>query len=86
MYSHNTGTGEAADIRNAVQKIVLSHDWALQMHGFYVDTESKTIRFDAVVSFDIKPKEAVRILCEDIKELYPDYTVHITPDIDLTDL
>ena len=56
------------------------------MHGFYVDTESKTIRFDAVVSFDIKPKEAVRILCEDIKELYPDYTVHITPDIDLTDL
>jgi cation diffusion facilitator family transporter len=86
VYSHNTGTGEAADIRNAVQKIVLSHDWALQMHGFYVDTESKTIRFDAVVSFDIKPKEAVRILCEDIKELYPDYTVHITPDIDLTDL
>ena len=86
VYSHNTGTGEAADIRNAVQKIVLSHDWALQMHGFYVDTESKTIRFDAVVSFDIKPKDAVRILCEDIKELYPDYTVHITPDIDLTDL
>ena len=86
VYSHNTGTGEAADIRNAVQKIVLSYDWALQMHGFYVDTESKTIRFDAVVSFDIKPKEAVRILCEDIKELYPDYTVHITPDIDLTDL
>ena len=86
VYSHNTGTGEAADIRNAVQKIVLSHDWALQMHGFYVDTESKTIRFDAVVSFDIKPKEAVRILREDISAHYPDYTVHITPDIDLTDL
>ena len=86
VYSHNTGTGEAADIRNAVQKIVLSYDWALQMHGFYVDTESKTIRFDAVVSFDIKPKEAVRILREDISAHYPDYTVHITPDIDLTDL
>ena len=86
VYSHNTGTGEAADIRNAVQKIVLSHDWALQMHGFYVDTESKTIRFDAVVSFDIKPKEAVRILREDISAHYPDDTVHITPDIDLTDL
>ena len=86
VYSHNTGTGEAADIRNAVQKIVLSYDWALQMHGFYVDTESKTIRFDAVVSFDIKPKEAIRILREDISAHYPDYTVHITPDIDLTDL
>ena len=75
-----------ADIRNAVQKIVLSHDWALQMHGFYADTESRTIRFDAVVSFDIKPREAVRMLREEVCALYPEYTVSITPDIDLTDL
>lgn len=86
VYSHNTGTGEAADIRNEIQKIVLSHDWALQMHGFYVDTESKTIRFDAVVSFDIQPKQAVKILSEEISGQYPDYRVQITPDIDLTDL
>ena len=86
VYSHNTGTGEEADIRNAVQKIVLSHDWALQMHGFYADTESRTIRFDAVVSFDIKPREAVRMLREEVCALYPEYTVSITPDIDLTDL
>ena len=86
VYSHNTGTGEAAQFRNAVQQIVLSHDWALQMHGFYVDTESKTLRFDVVVSFDIQPREAVKILCEEITAQYPDYTVHITPDIDLTDL
>ena len=75
-----------SDIRNAVQKIVLSHDWALQMHGFYADTESRTIRFDAVVSFDIKPREAVRMLREEVCALYPEYTVSITPDIDLTDL
>lgn len=86
VYSHNTGTGEAADIRNEIQKIVLSHDWALQMHGFYVDTESKTIRFDAVVSFDIQPKQAVKILSEEISGQYPDYRVQITPDIDLADL
>ena len=86
VYSHNTGTGEAAQLRNSVQKIVLSHDWALQMHGFYVDTESRSLRFDVVVSFDIQPREAVKILCEEITAQYPDYTVHITPDIDLTDL
>ncbi len=86
VYSHNTGTGEAVELRNSVQQTVLSHDWALQMHGFYVDTESKTLRFDVVVSFDIQPREAVRILREEITAQYPDYTVRITPDIDLTDL
>ena len=86
VYSHNTGTGEAVELRNSVQQTVLSHDWALQMHGFYVDTESKTLRFDVVVSFDIQPREAVRILREEITTQYPDYTVRITPDIDLTDL
>ncbi len=86
VYSHNTGKGEAAEIRNSIQKTVLSYDWALQMHGFYADTQSKTVRFDVVVSFDIKPKEAVRILRKEIGEQYPDYTVNITPDIDLTDL
>ena len=86
IYSHNTGRGEAADIRNVIQKIVLSHDWALQMHGFYVDTENKNLRFDVVVSFDVRPKEAVKSLTDEISEQYPDYIIHITPDIDLADL
>ena len=34
VYSYNTTDEQAAQIRNAVQEAVLSHDWALQMHGF----------------------------------------------------
>ena len=45
VYSYNTSDDEAAQMRNAIQKMVLSHDWALQMHGFYADTEKKTIVF-----------------------------------------
>lgn len=41
VYSHNTSDDTAARMRNAIQKTVMSHDWALQMHGFYVDTEKK---------------------------------------------
>ena len=50
VYSFNTSDDEAAQIRNAVQKTVMTHDWALQLHGFYVDIQKKTIRFDVDVA------------------------------------
>lgn len=84
VYSYNTSNDEAAKIRNAVQEVVLSHDWALQMHGFYADTNKKSLRFDAVLSFDIEPKEAMKILTEDVKQLYPDYQIMIVPDADIS--
>ena len=85
VYSYNTSDDEAAKIRNTIQKLVMSHDWALQMHGFYADTEKKTIRFDVVVSFDIDRKEALETLCKEVKELYPEYEILIVPDIDVAD-
>ncbi len=86
VYSFNTKNSEAAAIRNAVQQKVFSHDWALQLHGFYADTAAKTMRFDVVTSFDVEPRECVQTLCEEIKRLYPDYSVLVTPDVDVTDL
>ena len=85
VYSFNTSDDEAAQMRNAVQKAVMSHDWALQMHGFYADTKNKTIRFDVVVSFDIDRKEAIEILYSEIGAMYPDYGLMIIPDVDVTD-
>lgn len=85
VYSYNTTNEEAAEIRNNVQKTVLSHDWALQLHGFYVDTEKKTMHFDVVISFDIDYKEAIGIMMKEVQELYPDYSVQIVPDADIAD-
>ena len=85
VYSYNTTDQEAALIRNAVQKAVLSHDWALQLHGFYADTEKKTMRFDVVVSFDVDRSEALSALYQEIQALYPDYTLLIVPDVDAVD-
>ena len=82
VYSQNTSDGEAAMMQNTVKETVLSHDWALQMHGFYVDTERKTIRFDVVVSFDVDRTEALGTLTNEIRSLYPDYRLQIIPDID----
>ena len=83
VYSYNTSDDESAKIRNAVQETVLTHDWALQLHGFYVDTAEKTMRFDVVISFDIERKEALETLTKEIRALYPDYSLLIIPDIDI---
>ena len=84
VYSYNTGDTEAAKLQNAVQELVLSHDWALQMHGFYVDTEAKDMRFDVVLSFEIEVKEALTTLARELKAAYPEYTVQIAPDVDVS--
>ena len=85
VYSYNTKNDEAAKIRNAIQQKVMSHDWALQVHGFYADTENKTIRFDVVTTFDITGRESVEILTKEIGEMYPGYELQIAHDVDVSD-
>ena len=85
VYSYNTKDDEAAAIRGRVTGIVLSHDWALQLHGFYADTVNKTLRFDVVMSFDVTVSEALSTLYSELSSALPEYTVHITPDVDAAD-
>ena len=84
LYSYNTGDTEAAKIQNDVQERVLAHDWAIQLHGFYVDTETKEMTFDVVMSFDIRPREGLQILYEEMCKAYPDYKIVIAPDVDVS--
>lgn len=85
VYARNTSDGQSAHIRNRVQEIVLAHNWALQLHGFYVDLEKKDLQFDVVLSFDVDHQAAADILTREIQTEYPQYTIHITPDVDITD-
>ena len=85
VYSCNTKDTEAARIAEDVRSKVLSHEWALQVHGFHVDVPEKKMRLDVVMSFDIRPKEGVEILRREIEEAYPGYAVLIIPDVDVSD-
>ncbi len=85
VYSYNTGNDEASRIRDDVIARVTAHEWALQLHGFYLDVERKEMRFDVVMSFAVQPKEGLAILRKEIREAYPGYTVRISPDVDLSD-
>lgn len=85
VYSYNTSDTEVAHIRNEVQEMVMAHDWSLQMHGFYLDIEKHTMRFDVVLSFDIDPKEGIEIIRKEVQEAYPEYELNIIADVDIAD-
>lgn len=84
LYSYNTKNDEALEIQNAVRKIVLAHDWAIQMHGFYVDLETKEMTFDVVISFEVNAKESLAILQEELHNAFPEYNIAVSPDIDVS--
>jgi cation diffusion facilitator family transporter len=85
VYSRNTTDDEADEMRRRVTDAVTSHDWVLQVHGFYVDTEMKDIRLDAVISFDVDREKALAVLIDEVREMYPDYAIQIVPDVDFSD-
>ena len=85
VYSYNTGDNDIARLQNAVSKVVLSHEWAVSMHGFYADLDAKEIRFDVVISFDIGQAEAMSILNKDLKDAFPEYKFMFSPDVDVSD-
>ena len=87
VYSYNEKDTEAASMRNEILKIARSHKHVLQMHGFYLNRELKTIRFDLVVSFDSDDRRKVFIeTVDEIKAKYPEYSVLAALDTDFSEL
>ena len=83
VYSHNSD--EKADkIRKTIEEKVMAHEWAKQMHGFYLDEAKKVIRFDVVMSFGVKVEEALQMLYDELKKDYPDFDIKISPDVDVS--
>ena len=87
VYSVNTSGDETAKMRDDVRKIVMSHDGILQIHGFYADTEKKMMTFDMVLDFKVNDREKLsETIKSEILTEYPGYNIHITPDIDASDI
>ena len=64
----------------------MSQNYVLQVHGFYCEVAEKVIRFDIVVDFAAPDTEAVHSKAiEEVKRLYPDYTVTVLVDSDYSD-
>ena len=85
IYSINTSDREAIEVRENIRSIVMNIPFVLQMHGFYLNKEEKTIRFDVVISFDAKKRSEVygQVIGE-VQKAYPGYTLQIALDTDYT--
>ena len=85
VYSCITCNEVAAQVQHEVRRLVLAHDWVLQMHGFYLNAETRQMHFDAVLDFGIQPAEAQRILQEELHAAFPDYEIYVAIDINVSD-
>ena len=86
VYSVNTREDEAARMRDRIYKEVRAQKYVNQVHGFYVNEEKKTIRFDVVVSFDAPDRRKVWMdVCEMVQKMYPDYTLMVAMDSDFSE-
>ena len=86
VYAVNTTDDEAKNARSAVTHAVMSHDYVLQIHGFYFDVEKKQIRFDIIIDFAAPDRAAVyRAVLDDVQKLYPDFTLIVVMDSDISD-
>ena len=87
VYSVNTGDNAAAQMREKVYAAASAHQYVLEVHGFYVNEEKKSIRFDLVISFDAPDRRAVvREVYDEVHAMYPDYALQIAQDTDFTEL
>lgn len=84
LYSINTQGGETDLMRRKIMEIAMSHDYAMQFHGFYVDFENMQITFDVVLSFDCDQFVAIQEITKEVKAKYPAYEINVQPDIDVT--
>lgn len=85
LYSINTSNDEAAMMRRKVLEAVMAHDYAMQFHGFYADTQAKFMSFDVVLSFECDRDKAIKEIRDEIQAMYPDYTITAQPDVDISE-
>ena len=85
IYSMNTKDPAVTETFRRVGEIVMAHEHVKGMHGFYLDQDNKSMRFDTVISFDAKDRKAVyAAVVEDVQKAFPDYELRIAMDLDLS--
>ena len=86
IYSIDTKDAETRELYRKVQDMLEEYPEVIELHGFHVDKEEKTISFDIVIDFSIKKRdEYLDKIKKECKNLFSGYNLEITLDSDLLD-
>ena len=84
IYASNTTDDRVTEMRSRLTRMIMSHDGILQVHGFSVTEEDKTIHLDVIVDYARTDRKAIfDHISKEAAEMYPDYTLKLVMDIDI---
>ncbi len=84
IYSKNTNNDEVSAIRENIIRIATSYDGVLQVHGISADLNTKTIRFDVILDFDVEDRNKLfEEIVSEVQKTYPEYLLKPTLDLDI---
>ena len=84
IYAVNTTDDRIAEMRTRLTRMIMSHDGILQVHGFTVNEETKTIQFDVIVDYARNDRKAIfDHIAQEAAEMYPEYKLKLVMDIDI---
>ena len=87
VYSVNTKDKDVVETREKLREVVFSHEYVRQLHGFYLNKEKKTLRFDIVISFDAPDRRAAyEEVLADVQKAFPEYTLQAALDTDYAEM
>lgn len=86
IYSRNTQDSGVQQMQKDIRKIVMAHDYVLQMHGFFLNEQEKSIRFDIIIDFAAPEREQLyQTIVQEVQQHYPAYHIAVTLDADISD-
>lgn len=85
VYAGGNSTPEHAAKRAQLEAVVAEHPEILQMHGFFVDEETKHVMFDLIVDFTADAKAVCAEIFTQLQPLWPGYQIDIVQDTDFSE-
>ena len=84
IYSVNSKDDQIKKMRSNITHIIVQHEGVLQIHGFYVDLEKKSISFDVVLDYGVDDRQKLFAqIKNEVENAYPDYVLNMALDIDV---
>ena len=77
VYAHNAADEKTDEIFDEIIKLCKRYPGIKQVHGFYINWESKTVFLDLDVDFIFDPQDIAGRVEKDLGELYPNLKMNI---------